>query len=106
MAKGLIAVEIPFIPKNELARAEEAARAQGARNRKPSNVQKADSGADEVVISSTSRLMQKLRVEFGKLENEDEQKIASVVKGEDIIHRLEMSPQEIVEGILKGTIYE
>ncbi len=98
-------MEVPFIPDNSIQKAEtrkpgavQAQKAYGATAPK-----KAESDGFE--ISSKSRLMQKLRAGYDELEKKDEQKVAEV-KDRIANKAYELDSEQIVAGILSGTLFE
>jgi len=97
-------MEIPFIPKNTLQKAEDPAKLQKTDNKKAAEVdKKTEISGDVVTISPKSRLLQKLRAEYGRLDVDKDLKVEPLKASVKIV---EMAPEEIVHGILRGTLFE
>lgn len=95
-------MEIPIIPKN-VAESAKTNAVSGAKAYKAGAARKAES--DAVQISSKSKLMQKLRTTYSELEKKDEEKVREIREKLDG-SPLEMSSEEIVTNILKGTMFD
>lgn len=64
----------------------------------------ADSKQDSVAVSSKAKLMHGLRERLKTLPNEEER--VQHLKQQAESHTLELSPEEIVEAILKGSLFD
>ncbi len=98
-------MEVPFIPQST-AQKVDGGKTQSVAARKAYNAGaslKTDS--DALQISSKSKLMQKLRAAYSELEKAEEKKI-EVAKLKVDSETIKMSPEELVDGILKGTLFE
>ncbi|MFA6448540.1 MAG: hypothetical protein WCX65_03645 [bacterium] len=100
-------MEVPFIPQNSPQKLD-SAKTQAVGTRKVANAYSAAkaSATDEIQISSKSKLMQKLRASYAELDKADGSKAPELKKISIDDKLVKMSSEEIVHGILKGTIFE
>jgi len=100
-------MEVPFIPKNVLHKAGSPAKNGGVRAREALKAYQNEAGSttDSVNISSKSRLMQKLSAEYENLDNTSGSRVESL-KNTGVPTVSSMSAEEIVEGILRGTLFD
>jgi flagellar biosynthesis anti-sigma factor FlgM len=98
-------MEIPIIPSN-LVQKTEMLKAPVAGSRKTSSAYSANKAeSDAIQISSKSKLMQKLRKQYSDLEKQDKVKVSEI---KDKLEKgtLELTYEELVTGILSGTLFE
>ncbi len=102
-------MEIPYVLKAFLQKTEIPEQVRPARSKQVADAYASGTGTvqdkrDEVKISSESRLLQKLQVDYKKLESVKNSTFETRVDTENL--SLSMSAEDIVEGILKGTLFE
>ncbi len=98
-------MEVPFIPQSSPQKVD-SAKTQAVAARKAYGAGKTGKAeSDALQISSKSKLMQKLRASYSELEKADEEKV-EVVKMKVDDKTLKMTSEELVHGILKGTLFE
>lgn len=100
-------MEVPFIPKAFLQKTDSPGQVRPTQPKQAADAyasQAARDREDKVQISSESRLLQKLQSDYKKLENAEN----SMFKAKFDVDKLSlgMSAEDIVEGILKGTLFE
>jgi hypothetical protein len=100
-------MEIPYIPQTSPQKVD-SAKVQAVNAKKAAGAYSAakKSASDEIQISSKSKLMQKLRASYGNLEKADEAKAPELRKITVDDKMVKMSSEDIVHGILRGTIFE
>ncbi len=98
-------MEVPFIPKAVTAKTETAKPAPVAQKKAAGAYAANKAGSDEITISSKSKLMAKMRASYSDLEKKAADKVVGA-KEEVEKHAMEMSAEDIVHGILKGTLFD
>ena len=99
-------MEIPYIPDSIVSKVGDPAKPQKTDSRAVADVyQKTVACSDEVTISAQSRLMAQLSTEYIKLEDNSTAKIERIIS-EVEVGIYEMTVEEIVEGILRGTLFD
>ncbi|HOY62776.1 MAG TPA: flagellar biosynthesis anti-sigma factor FlgM [bacterium] len=100
-------MEMPFVPTSMSGKADTAktSAVNSAKAYKNAGPQKAAAQSDAVEISSKSRLMAKLKASYSELEKADAEKTKQIKEKLDL-NTLELSSEEIVTHILKGTLFD
>jgi anti-sigma28 factor (negative regulator of flagellin synthesis) len=96
-------MEIPYVPKTAINKADDAARVDMTKTRRVNVADAAAPQADGVSFSSKARLMSSLRSQYDKLETPAEK--ITTLKDQATNSTLKMSSEDIVNGILRGTMF-
>ena len=100
-------MEVPFIPQSTPQKVD-SAKTQAVSSKKAANAYSAtkSGAADAIQISSKSKLMQKLTASYNELDKADNTKAADYKKLQADDTLVKMSSADIVDGILKGSLFE
>jgi hypothetical protein len=100
-------MEVPFIPQSTPQKVDSSkTQAVNAKKAAGAYAAKKSDTSDAIQISSKSKLMQKLRASYSELEKADASKGQELKKIQIDDKILKMSSEDIVHGILKGSLFE